>query len=264
MPDEIKIQKAADQLWQAQSDLTPCNPVRTLIGEQDVETAYAVQAINTKRFLKQGRQIIGRKIGLTAKTVQQQLGVNQPDYGMLFADMDVPDGEEIAIGRVLQPKVEAEIAFVLDQDLDSEQLTITDVIGAIRYAMAAIEIVGSRIANWDIRITDTIADNASSGLFVVGQEPRKVGEFDPRLCGMAMERSGDVVSVGAGAACLGSPINTILWLAKTMAAVGQPLKSGELILSGALGPMFPARPGDIFEARISGVGSVRAAFAAEE
>jgi 2-keto-4-pentenoate hydratase len=138
-----------------------------------------------------------------------------------------------------------------------------DVLNAIDYALPALEIVGSRIANWNIRITDTIADNASSSAYVLGNSPRKLSEFDLRLCGMVMERRGEPVSVGAGAACLGNPINAVVWLARKMAALGTPLLAGDLVLSGALGPMVPVTPGDIFETRINGLGSVRAVFEAD-
>ncbi|WP_427975119.1 2-keto-4-pentenoate hydratase [Acidocella sp.] len=259
----MKITQAADTLFEAARSGVPAAPIRTLLAEGDLDGAYAVQAVNTERALAAGRRLVGRKIGLTSLAVQKQLGVDQPDYGMLFADMARGDAEEIALGAVMQPKVEAEIAFVLGQDLPHEQLTVADLFRAIEYAVPAIEIVGSRIANWDIRITDTIADNASSGLYVLGSRPVRLTDFDPRLCGMVMEASGEPVSVGAGAACLGSPLNAALWLAKIMARVGRPLRAGETILSGALGPMAPVRPGDVFDVRIEGLGAVRAAFSKE-
>jgi 2-keto-4-pentenoate hydratase len=159
--------------------------------------------------------------------------------------------------------VEAEIAFVLGRDLTHEQLTAADLFRAIDYAVPAIEIVGSRVQKWDIRITDTIADNASSGLYVLGSRPVKLDAFDPRLCGMVMEKAGEPVSVGAGAACLGSPLNAALWLAQVMARVGHPLLAGDTVLSGALGPMVAVQPGNVFDVRIEGLGSVRAAFAKE-
>lgn len=258
------VAQAAERLRTAAETGRPCAPVRELIGDSDVAAAYAVQEINTGLALEQGRRLTGRKIGLTAKTVQQQLGVDQPDYGMLFADMDIADGEEIPWSRVFQPKVEAEVALVMGADLDEEQLTVADVMGAVDYAVAAIEVVGSRVKDWDIRITDTIADNASAGLYVLGQEPRAVGDFDPRLCGMVLECRGEPMSVGAGAACLGSPFNSALWLAKVMARAGRPLKAGDVVLTGALGPMAPVQPGDVYEARIAGLGSVRAVFGTEE
>lgn len=172
----------------------PIAPVREQISPGDVEAAYAVQEINTAHWLNAGRRLSGRKIGLTSLAVQKQLGVDQPDYGMLFADMAVPDGFEIARSRLIQPKAQGEVAFVLGRDLDSEQLTAAEVIRAIDFALAAIEIVDSRIAKWDIRIVDTIADNASSGLYVLGNEPRRLEGLDLRKCTMMMTAAGESVS----------------------------------------------------------------------
>ncbi|MES2256973.1 MAG: fumarylacetoacetate hydrolase family protein [Pseudomonadota bacterium] len=256
----LKIQQAADMIWQAHQNGEPCQPVRELIGAADVEAAYAVQKLNTDRWLVRGRRPVGRKIGLTSLAVQKQLGVDQPDFGMLFADMCLCDGDEIAAGRVLQPKVEAEIALVLERSLPHEQNTVADILRATAYALPAIEIVGSRIAGWDIRLADTIADNASSGMFVLGSRPVKLDAFDIVGCGMVMERRGEQVSIGAGAACLGNPLRAAIWLADTMAKLGSPLQAGDIVMTGALGAMAVARPGDVFEASIEGLGSVRAAF----
>lgn len=257
------IEQAARQLFAAQASRTPCPPVRGLLPEGDLAAAYAVQNLNVQRAEKDGRRIVGRKIGLTAKSVQKQLGVDQPDYGILFADMEVQDGETIAWDRVLQPKAEAEVALVLERDLDRKDTTLTELVAATAYLLPAIEVVGSRVANWDISILDTIADNASSGAYVLGATPKKLADVDLRLCGMAMFRSGEPVSVGAGAACLGHPLNAALWLARTMAKVGRPLQAGNVVLTGALGPMVAARSGDVIEARIEGLGSVTAAFGRE-
>jgi 2-keto-4-pentenoate hydratase len=258
--DRAHIVAAADRLQGAYDALQPCAPVRDVLGLSDVAAAYAVQEHNTQRWLAAGRRLVGRKIGLTAKSVQKQLGVDAPDYGMLFADMAVADGEEVATHQLLQPRVEGEVAFCLNRELADSQLTMAEVIRAVDYAVAAIEIVGSRIAGWDIKITDTIADNASSGRYVLGNEPRRLGEFDTRLCGMSLERRGEQVSLGAGAACLGNPLNATLWLARKMAATGRPLQAGDIVMSGALGPMVAVQPGDVFELRINGLGSVRALF----
>ena len=260
---EESVARAAERLSAAAHARRPCAPVRDLIGETDQALAYAVQQRLSQQRCAGGRRIVGRKIGLTAPAVQKQLGVTQPDYGVLFDDMDVPDGSEVPMQAVLQPKCEAEVAFVLRSDLDDDRLCTADVISAIDYAVAAIEIVGSRIAGWDIRITDTIADNASSALFVLGQQPRALSELDVRNCGMVLERRGDAVSTGIGAACLGSPINATLWLARTLALRKEPLRRGNIVLSGALGPMVPVAPGDAFEARIAGLGSVSVRFAPE-
>lgn len=240
----------------------PTKPVRDALPAGDVDVAYAIQKVNTQFWLKSGRRLVGRKIGLTSKSVQKQLGVDQPDYGMLYADMALCDGEEVPLSRVMQPKVEGEVALVLERDLAQEHITITELISAVAYAVPAIEIVGSRIENWNIKIQDTIADNASSGLFVLGNEPRKLEGLDLRLCGMVMERRGDQISLGAGAACLGNPLNAAVWLARTMVAVGAPLKAGDVLMTGALGPMGTVAPGDVIEVRISGLGSVRTAFGA--
>ncbi len=257
------IEAAAHRLYAAAAAGEPCAPVRDLIEAGDVIGAYAAQEINTRHALTAGRRLVGRKIGLTAAAVQRQLGVDQPDYGMLFADMAVPDGQPIAPAAVMQPKVEAEVAFVIGRDLTDEQLTTADLLRAVEYALPAIEVVGSRIANWDIRLTDTIADNASSGLFVLGNAPRQLDGLDLRLCGAVMEQRGEPVSVGAGAACMGNPLNAALWLARVMVRAGRALQAGDVILSGALGPMVAANPGDVFDVRINGLGAVRAAFAKE-
>ncbi|WP_042338541.1 fumarylacetoacetate hydrolase family protein [Paraburkholderia ferrariae] len=255
----------ARRLREAQARGVPCAPVRGAIAElggDALDAAYAVQRINTEHRLAAGRRLVGRKIGLTSQAVQTQLGVDQPDFGMLFDDMAIADGEEIALARTQQPKVEAEIALVLERNLPHEKHTLADLLRATAYALPAIEIVGSRIANWDIRLTDTVADNASSGLFVLGNRPVKLDAFDVVACGMVMERGGDPVSVGAGAACLGNPLHAALWLADTMVRVGAPLAAGDIVLTGALGPMVAVAAGDVFTARIEGLGSVRAVFSA--
>ncbi len=238
----------------------PVAPIRDLLGPGDVAAAYTIQELNTESWLGSGRRLVGRKIGLTSVAVQKQLGVDQPDFGMLFADMAVCDGEPVAPGRVLQAKVEAEIAFVLERDLTVEQATVADLMRSIAYATAAIEIVGSRIANWDIRLVDTVADNASSGLFVLGNTPYRLAGLDLRVCTMQMTRGEETVSTGVGHACLGHPLNAALWLARKMVEVGRPLQAGDIVLSGALGPMVAAKSGEVFEAQIDGLGSVRAAF----
>jgi len=254
------IEAAAARIRQAHATGTPAPNLRDLLDGSDVDAGYAVQELNTRHWLESGRRLVGRKTGLTSRAVQSQLGVDQPDYGMLWADMAFSDGEPIPFARTLQPKAEAEIAFVLERELDREGLVVSEVIDAIAYALPAIEVVGSRIADWDIQILDTIADNASSGVFVLGTQPRPLSAFDPRLCGMVLERRGDPVSVGAGAACLGNPLTAVVWLARKMVQVGSPLQAGDIVLSGALGPMVPVAPSDVLEARIHGLGAVRAVF----
>ncbi len=258
--DQKTIDTAAQSLRDAGETRQAIAPLSDALPRGDVDLGYAIQNVNTDHWVKQGRRIAGYKIGLTAKSVQAQLGVDQPDYGVLFADMAISDSEDIAFQRLMQPKVEGEIAFVLDRDLDRDTLTQVDLVQSIAYALPAIEVVDSRIANWKIGILDTIADNASSALYVLGATPRSLSDFDLWSCGMVMEHRGEPVSVGAGAACLGHPLTSSLWLARKMVAMGRPLKAGDVILSGALGPMVPAAAGGVYELRINGLGSVRAMF----
>lgn len=248
----------ADRILGAYESGTPIAPFGAEISS--TEEAYAIQEANTARWLDAGRRLVGRKIGLTSASVQTQLGVDRPDYGMLFADMAVDEGAEVDIGWLIQPKVEAEIAFVLGDDLPYPDTTAAEVMHAIDYVVAAIEIVDSRVADWKIGYFDTVADNASSGLYVVGSRPVPLTDVDLLNCGMVTERAGEPVSVGAGRACLGSPISAAAWLARTMAAAGRPLSAGDTILSGALGPMVTVEPGDTFETRIDGLGSVTVSF----
>ena len=260
-PSTDSIEEAAAALFSAHETANACPPVRSLLEGGTIEDAYAVQDINTARWLEAGRRLVGRKIGLTSTAVQQQLGVDQPDYGMLFADMSVDDGSEIAPGRLIQPKAEAEIAFVLGSDLPHPDTTMAEVVGAVDFAAVALEIVDSRVENWDISLLDTVADNGSAGLYVLGSRPVSLADVDLVAAGMVMEIRGEPVSTGAGRACMGSPLGAAAWLARTMAGVGRPLRAGDIILSGALGPMVTVQPGDVVEARVSGLGSVSVAFA---
>jgi 2-keto-4-pentenoate hydratase len=238
-------------------------PIREAAPGATLDDAYAIQDANTRHWVEQGRVAIGAKIGLTAKSVQKQLGVDQPDFGVLFADMAVSDGDWVRPGRLLQPKVEAEVAFVLARSPNTQALTTAELISCVDYVLPAIEIVDSRVANWDIGIVDTVADNASSGLFVLGTRPVRLDALDLRLCGMVLEKNGDPVSFGAGAACLGNPLHALGWLAAKMAEVGRPLAAGDVVLAGALGPMVAVAPGDAIEARFEGLGAVRVGFAKE-
>jgi 2-keto-4-pentenoate hydratase len=254
------VASAADRLREAARTGTPCVPVRDLIGPSDVAAAYAVQQRLTDARVAGGAVVIGRKIGLTAAAVQQQLGVDQPDFGVLFADMVCREDEPIPISRLLQPKIEAEVAFVLAQDLSGGPFDKARVRAAVAYAVAALEVVDSRIAGWDISLADTVADNASSGLLVLGADRKELDDFEPGEALMSMARQGEVVSQGSGAACLGDPLNALAWLAEKACDLGQPLRAGDLVLSGALGPMVAVREGDAFAADISGLGTVRASF----
>ncbi|WP_433622681.1 2-keto-4-pentenoate hydratase [Nocardia sp. CA-120079] len=241
--DSPAVRAAAARLSGATTTGVPIAPVRDLIGPDDVELAYAVQRIGVQRRVAAGAKLVGRKIGLTSPAVQQQLGVDQPDFGVLFEDMNVTETPVAQRPPLLQPKIEAELAFVLCADLDDEQLDAISVRGAVDYAVAALEIVDSRIADWDISFADTVADNASSGWFVLGTERLSPAEFEPREIAMNMAIDGEIVSTGTGSACLGDPLNALAWLARTARDFGDPLRAGEIVLSGALGPMVALRPG---------------------
>lgn len=257
------IDEVADRLEQAVESGIPCSPVSDLIGTTDIDAAYQVQQTLTRRRISAGARLIGRKIGLTSAAVQSQIGVDRPDFGVLFDDMRFVDGDVVPFGRLLQPKAEAEIAFVLGSDIDDA--TSPDAVrAAVALAYPALEIVDSRIAQWQIGITDTVADNASSGVFVVGETGFSLDTFEPKEVVMTMRRGGEVVSEGTGRDCLGDPLNALSWLAATAIEFGSPLRAGDIVLSGALGPMVAVQPGDIFEADIAPLGSISVSFAGAE
>lgn len=231
-------------------------PLRDGLQPTNAAGAYAVQQINTRYWQEQGRRIVGRKVGLTAKSVQAQLGVDQPDFGVLFEDMAIQDGGVLDPNRVLQPKAEAEIAIVLARDVTNPDVTASDMADATDHVVAAIEIVDSRIADWKITFADTIADNGSSAFYVLGTNRRSIKGLDLYTCGMALEVNFRLASLGAGAACLDHPLKAAAWLARTLVAAGSHLRAGDLVLTGALGPMVPLTPGDFIEATIGGLGSV--------
>jgi len=236
-------------------------PMRDGLDPVDIVGAYAVQTINTRFWEAQGRRIVGRKAGLTAKAVQAQLGVDQPDFGVLFDDMRIADGGRLAPSRCLQPKAEAEIAFVLSADLPDPATTPEQVAAAVRTVHAAIEIVDSRIADWKIAFADTVADNGSSAFFVLADQGLPLAGLDLGGAAMTMTFDGAVVSTGVGAAALGHPLNAAAWLAQTLATRGEPLKAGDVLLAGALGPMVALQPGCRVETVVDGVGTCSFTYA---
>lgn len=252
---------AAHRLRAAVEGRTPCPPVRHLLPPGDVDAAYRVQRANVEEGGRAGRRIVGRKIGLTSVAVQQQLGVDQPDFGALFADTSFPDRGSVPAGTFLQPKVEAEVAFVLSDDLTVEQPTVADLVGTIAFVVPALEIVDSRIAAWDIDIVDTVADNASAGGFVLGGPYHRLAGLDLACIQMVLRLGDEQVSEGLGRACLGNPLNAATWLAARMVQLGAPLRAGDVIMSGALGPMCNVSPGDAFTADFGPFGSVGITFA---
>jgi 2-keto-4-pentenoate hydratase len=252
---------AARRLRDAESHCVACDPVRDLIAAGDIDTAYAVQSANVALGFDAGRRIAGRKVGLTNPAVQAQLGVDQPDFGVLFADMAVDDGDAIALSSMIAPRVEAEVAFVIGTDLTYGRATAADVLRATEFVLPAIEVVDSRIRDWDISIVDTVADNGSSGRYVLGTTPHRLTDVDVRAVTMTIVRDGSgQVSAGSGAACLGNPVNAVVWLANALGTRGEHLRAGDVVLSGALGPMARVEQPGRYEADVVGLGTVRVAF----
>ena len=258
---------AVARLAEAQATRVPCAPVRDLIGTDDLDAAYAVQQGLVQARLAAGARVVGRKIGATSEAVQTQLGVDQPDFGYLLDDMDVSprDGqdERVSMRTLLQPRVEGEVAFLLGRDIapaSEDEITLSLVRDAVDVALPALEIVDSRIAGWAIGFTDTVADNASSGLFVVGTDGRSLDDLEPREVTMSLTVNGEERSSGTGAACLGDPLEALRWLAVQAHRFGDPLRAGHLILSGALGPFVPFAPGDRVVATISGFAPLSVTF----
>jgi len=256
------IEQAAGRLASAASTATVCEPVRDLIG--DLDDAYAVQQHLADARTAAGSRVAGCKIGLTSRSVQVQLGVGEPDFGLLFDDMIYAHGEPVPIGRFIQPRVEAEVAFVLGADIDRPNASVADVLRATDFVLPAIEIVDSRVRDWDISIIDTVADNASSGAIVLGATPRALEGLDLASVGMVLDRDGEQAVTGNGSACLGSPVVAVAWLARELIRRGRNLREGDIVLSGALGPMLPIdRPGR-YEARFDGLGTVQAVLDEED
>jgi 2-keto-4-pentenoate hydratase len=247
------------RLAAARASGTPCAPVRDLL--DDAGSAYAVQSAWVAERLDAGAIVTGRKIGITSPAVQAQLGVDSPDFGVLLDEMAVAAGGAADTTRLLQPRIEAEVAFVLGADLNLAAPTDADVVAATDSVTAALEIVDSRIAGWDITLLDTVADNASAGMYVLGSAPRSLDpDLDLASCAMTMRRNGTAVSAGLGSDCLGSPVRAVAWLAATAYALGAPLRAGDVVLSGALGPMVDVHAGDQFEAEVDELGAVSVTF----
>lgn len=252
-----RLQPLADRLWDAQRTHTPCQALSETDPELTVEDAYDIQRANVERT---GRRIVGRKIGLTSAAVQGWLGVDEPDFGVLTDDMAIGDGQHAPFERLLQPRVEGEIAFLLRRDLRGTGITAADVVGATECILPAIEVIDSRVIDWNIKLVDTIADNASSAMYVLGLQGCRPTRRDLRRIGMTLRKNGEVASTGAGAACLENPVNAVVWLANRLAALGDRLRAGDVILSGALGPVSPVAQGDFVELEIDRLGRAAVRF----
>lgn len=258
-----ELDSLADSLYVARTGRRAVDPLTTTSPSLSLRDAYTVSEINLKRRISQGgARLIGKKIGLTSRAVQKQLGVNEPDYGWLTSDMNVPLGESVPLSGLLFPKVEGETAFVLKRSLRGPGVTVADVIRATDFVLPCIEIIDSRVRDWKIKIQDTVADNASSALFVLGTEPRKLRETDLRTAGMALRVNGEVLSTGSGAACLDHPCLAVAWLANKLGELGSGLDAGDVVLSGAFGPVVPVTADCHVEVEISGLGRVSCSFVA--
>jgi 2-oxopent-4-enoate/cis-2-oxohex-4-enoate hydratase len=258
--EQEQITQCGDELYQALIGCRQIEPLSNRFPGLTVETAYRIQQRLMERRLEAGERIIGKKIGVTSRAVMNMLDVYQPDFGYMTDGMIYNEGQTVPMNRLIQPKAEGEIAFILKRDLTGPGVTAADVLAATECVMPCFEIVDSRIRDWKIRIGDTVADNASCGVFVLGDQAVDPRKIDLALCGMVLERNGEIVATGAGAAALGSPLNAVAWLANTMGGLGMSLKAGEVILSGALAAMFPATAGDSFRVTIGGLGSCSVRF----
>lgn len=255
--DEDAVNALGAELLAAADSATPVANLRDRFEGFGLADAYAVAGATLAMRERAGARRVGAKIGLTSFALQHALGISEPDFGTLLDTMAVDDGGSYSAAKGILPRAEAEIAFVLGRDLPRVGNTAATVLRAIDFCLPAIEIIDSRVQNWDIRLVDTVADNASSAAYVLGSCPVAPANVDFVRCGMRLEKNGEVVATGAGAACLGSPIVALTWLANMMGALGEPLRAGDLILSGALGAVTPLAAGDVLSARISGLGDVR-------
>ncbi|KAI3610231.1 2-hydroxyhexa-2,4-dienoate hydratase (plasmid) [Cupriavidus necator H850] len=259
--DSTLIQALGDRLYDAMATHHTVAPLTSQFEDLSVDDAYRIQQRFVQRRLDAGETVIGKKIGVTSKAVMDMLGVYQPDFGYLLSGMVYGEGECIPLDTLIQPKAEGEIAFILRRDLIGPGVTNAMVLAATECVMPCFEIVDSRIRDWKIKIGDTVADNASCGVFVLGDKAVSARNVDLTTCGMVFEKNGEVIGTGAGAAALGSPVNAVAWLANTLGRLGIPLKAGEVILSGALAAMAPVAAGDSFRVSIGGIGACSVRFA---
>ena len=258
--DQQQITQLGDELYEALTAGKTVSPLTSRGFDITIEDAYHIQQRMLARRIEKGEKVVGKKIGVTSKAVMNMLGVGQPDFGYLLDGMVYNEGESIPMSSLIQPKAEGEIAFLLNKDLMGPGLTAADILAATEGVMACFEIVDSRIQDWKIKIQDTVADNASCGVFVLGDklvDPKKV---DLALCGMVLEKNGEIVVTGAGAATMASPVNAMVWLANTLGRLGIGLNAGDIVLSGALGAMIPVKAGDSLRCTIGGIGGCSVRF----
>jgi 2-oxopent-4-enoate/cis-2-oxohex-4-enoate hydratase len=258
--DKNLINQLGDELYNALVSRQAIDPLTSRHDGITIEDAYHIQQRMISRRLDKGERIIGKKIGVTAKAVMNMLGVGQPDFGYMLDGMIYNEGESIDSQTLIQPRAEGEIAFVMKKDVMGPGLTAADILAATEGVMACFEIVDSRIRDWKIKIQDTVADNASCGVFVLGDRLVDPKGLDLSTCGMVLEKNGEIVGTGAGAASLGSPVNAMVWLANTLGRLGIPLKAGEVVLSGSLAALIPVQAGDSLRVSIGGIGGCSVRF----
>jgi 2-oxopent-4-enoate hydratase len=258
--EETRLADLAARLRAAEDDRAPILPLTEEIPELTVADAYRIQQINVHRRKEEGGLVRGRKVGLTSLAMQQQLGVDEPDFGALFSDMVIEEGDPIPVSELIAPRIEAEIAFVMETELQGPGVTSADALRAVAGALPALEIIDSRVADWKIKLVDTIADNASSGRVVIGGRLTPVTELDLRLVGVVVSRNGRVVDTGAGAAALGNPARCVAWLANKLATFGAGLHAGDVVIPGAVHRMVPVDAGDVFRAEFAHLGAVTVRF----
>jgi 2-oxopent-4-enoate/cis-2-oxohex-4-enoate hydratase len=256
-----QITLCGDELYEAMVQRKTLSPFTERFDDITIEDAYKISLRMIEQRVSAGEKIIGKKIGVTSKAVQDMLNVHQPDFGFLTDSMAFSEGQEMPISQLLiQPKAEGELAFILKKDLLGPGITNTDVLAATDYVVPCFEVIDSRIENWNIKIEDTVADNASCGLFVLGEGGIDPNKVDLTTCNMVVEKNGAVISTGIGAAAMGDPVNCVTWLANTLGEFGIPLKAGEVILSGSLVPLEPVQAGDQMSVTVDGIGSASVRF----
>jgi 2-oxopent-4-enoate/cis-2-oxohex-4-enoate hydratase len=256
-----KIQRYGDALYAALAERAAIAPLTETEPDITIDDAYGIQLrMIERRLAATGERIVGKKIGVTSQAVMDMLKVNQPDFGHLTSGMVFADGAAIEASSLISPKAEGEIAFVLKHDLLGPGVTNADVLRATKYVLPCFEIVDSRIRDWKIRIEDTVADNGSSGVFVLGDAAADPHQIDLSVVGMTLEKNGEIVATGAGAAALGHPLNAVAWLANELGRRGIALRAGEVILSGSLAAMVPVKAGDVLRVSFGGIGSAGVRF----
>ena len=255
-----EIDEIAGQLLRSEKQRVPIDPLTSSRPELTASVAYAIQMRMVQRKIESGERVAGKKIGLTSLAIQQMLGVFEPDYGHLFHSMRVADGGSVPANSLIQPKIEGEIAFVLKNALSGPGVTLEDVLQATEYVAPALEIIDSRIRNWEIKLADTVADNGSSAMFVVGTQRTAPRDRNLSAVEMVLRRNEEPAVTGTGAAVMGNPVASVAWLANKLSEFGVRLLAGEVILSGSIGKAIDVRAGDSIQADFDGLGSVRVHF----